>query len=72
MGLVNLSGKWFEIEHYFVDKATYLLDYEEVEKIAFEAKPKLIIAGGSAYPRKIDFAKFRQIADKICAISASK
>ena len=64
---VNLSGKWFEIEHYFVDKATYLLDYEEVEKIAFEAKPKLIIAGGSAYPRKIDFAKFRQIADKVGA-----
>jgi len=64
---VNLSGKWFEIEHYFVDKATYLLDYEEVEKIAFEAKPKLIIVGGSAYPRKIDFAKFRQIADKVGA-----
>jgi glycine hydroxymethyltransferase len=64
---VNLSGKWFEIEHYFVDKETYLLDYEEIEKIAFEAKPKLIIAGGSAYPRKIDFAKFRQIADKVGA-----
>ena len=64
---VNLSGKWFEIEHYFIDKATYLLDYEEVEKIVFEAKPKLIIAGGSAYPRKIDFAKFRQIADKVGA-----
>ena len=64
---VNLSGKWFEIEHYFVDKETYLLDYEEIEKIVFEAKPKLIIAGGSAYPRKIDFAKFRQIADKVGA-----
>ncbi|WP_326844993.1 serine hydroxymethyltransferase [Rickettsiales endosymbiont of Trichoplax sp. H2] len=64
---VNLSGKWFEIEHYFVDKVSYELDYDEITAIVDEAKPKLIIAGGSAYPRKIDFAKFRQIADKVGA-----
>ncbi len=64
---VNLSGKWFEIEHYFVDKVSYELDYDEITAIVDEAKPKLIIAGGSAYPRKIDFAKFRLIADKVGA-----
>ena len=62
---VNLSGKWFDIEHYFVDKETYELDYNQIEKIVKQAKPKLIIAGGSAYPRKIDFAKFRKIADLV-------
>ena len=64
---VNLSGKWFDIEHYFVDKETFELDYNEIEKLVKQAKPKLIIAGGSAYPRKIDFAKFRQIADLVGA-----
>jgi len=64
---VNLSGKWFDIEHYFVDKETYELDYNQIEKIVKQAKPKLIIAGGSAYPRKIDFAKFREIADLVGA-----
>lgn len=64
---VNLSGKWFDIEHYFVDKETFELDYNEIEKLVKQAKPKLIIAGGSAYPRKIDFAKFRQIADLVWA-----
>ena len=64
---VNLSGKWFDIEHYFVDKETYELDYNQIEKIVKQAKPKLIIAGGSAYPRKIDFAKFRKIADLVGA-----
>ncbi|WP_236870512.1 serine hydroxymethyltransferase [Candidatus Bandiella numerosa] len=64
---VNLSGKWFDIEHYFVDKETFELDYNEIEKLVTQAKPKLIIAGGSAYPRKIDFAKFRQIADLVGA-----
>ena len=64
---VNLSGKWFEIEHYFVDKSSYELDYDEIANIVQKAKPKLIIAGGSAYPRKIDFAKFREIADKVGA-----
>ena len=64
---VNLSGKWFDIEHYFVDKETYELDYNQIEKIVKQVKPKLIIAGGSAYPRKIDFAKFRKIADLVGA-----
>jgi glycine hydroxymethyltransferase len=64
---VNLSGKWFDIEHYFVDKETYELDYNQIEEIVKQAKPKLIIAGGSAYPRKIDFAKFRKIADLVGA-----
>ena len=58
------SGKWFNAIHYDVDKNTGLIDYENVEKLALENKPKLIIAGGSAYSRTIDFKKFREIADK--------
>jgi len=61
------SGKWFNAIHYDVDKDTGLIDYENVEKIALEHKPKLVIAGGSAYSRIIDFKKFRQICDKINA-----
>jgi len=61
------SGKWFNAIHYEVDKTTGLIDYENVEKLALEKKPKLIIAGGSAYSRVIDFKKFREIADKIKA-----
>ena len=61
------SGKWFNAIHYDVDKTTGLIDYENVEKLALEKKPKLIIAGGSAYSRVIDFKKFREIADKIKA-----
>lgn len=61
---VNMSGKWFEVVSYGVKEATHLIDYEEVEKIALQERPKLIIAGASAYPRSIDFAKFRAIADK--------
>ena len=53
--------------HYEVDKETGLIDYDAVEKIAIEKKPKLIIAGGSAYSRIIDFKKFREICDKIGA-----
>ena len=53
------SGKWFNALHYEVDKETGLIDYESVEKLALENKPKLIIAGGSAYSRIIDFKKFR-------------
>ena len=64
---VSLSGKWLTSFHYEVDKETGLIDYEQVEKAALENKPKLIIAGGSAYSRVIDFKKFRQIADKINA-----
>ena len=61
------SGKWFNAIHYDVDKNTGLIDYENVEKLALEHKPKLIIAGGSAYSRVIDFKKFREIADKVKA-----
>ena len=62
-----VSGKWFKSIAYDVDKKTELINYEEVEKIALENNPKLIIAGGSAYSRVIDFKKFRAIADKINA-----
>ena len=61
------SGKWFNAVHYEVDATTGLIDYENVEKLAIENKPKIIIAGGSAYSRIIDFKKFREIADKVKA-----
>ena len=61
------SGKWFNAIHYDVDKETGLIDYENVEKLALKNKPKLIIAGGSAYSRVIDFKKFRNICDKVSA-----
>ncbi|WP_342270783.1 serine hydroxymethyltransferase [Rickettsia endosymbiont of Orchestes rusci] len=63
----NMSGKWFNAVFYSVDKDSYLIDYDEIEKLAILHKPKLIIAGYSAYPRNLDFAKFREIADKIGA-----
>ena len=61
------SGKWFNALHYEVNKETGLIDYDAVEKLATENKPKLIIAGGSAYSRIIDFKKFREICDKVGA-----
>ena len=61
------SGKWFNALHYEVNKETGLIDYAAVEKLALENKPKLIIAGGSAYSRIIDFKKFREICDKVGA-----
>ena len=61
------SGKWFNALHYDVDKQTGLIDYNMVEKLAKENKPKIIIAGGSAYSRVIDFKKFREICDKVGA-----
>lgn len=64
---VNQSGKWFNPVPYKVDPVTHQIDYAEVEKLALEHKPKLIIAGGSAYPRFIDFKRFREIADKVGA-----
>ncbi len=64
---VNQSGKWFNAVSYGVDAETHLIDFNEVESLAVEHKPKLIIAGGSAYPRTIDFARFREIANKIGA-----
>ena len=61
------SGKWFNAIHYDVDKKSGLIDYDSVEKLALENKPKIIIAGGSAYSRVIDFKKFRNICDKVGA-----
>ena len=61
------SGKWFNAVHYEVDRETGLIDYDGVEKLAEAHKPKIIIAGGSAYSRIIDFKKFREISDKVGA-----
>ncbi len=61
----NQSGKYFNAVQYGINPETSLIDYDEVERLAIEHKPTLIIAGGSAYPRNIDFKKFRDIADKI-------
>ena len=63
----NLSGKWFKAVQYGVRRDDQRIDFDEVEKLASEHKPKLIIAGGSAYPRIIDFARFRKIADSVGA-----
>jgi glycine hydroxymethyltransferase len=63
----NQSGKWFNAIQYGLDLATGLIDYDQVEALAVEHKPVMIIAGGSAYSRVIDFAKFRAIADKVGA-----
>lgn len=62
-----MSGKWFNAVQYGVDPVTHLIDYDAVEALALEHRPRLIIAGGSAYPRVIDFARFRAIADKVDA-----
>ncbi len=64
---IAMSGKWFNAIGYDVDKKSELIDYDNVEKLALEHKPKLIIAGGSAYSRVIDFKRFRKIADKVGA-----
>ena len=64
---ISMSGKWFNAIGYDVDKESELIDYDHVEKLAHEHKPKLIIAGGSAYSRVIDFKRFREIADKVGA-----
>jgi glycine hydroxymethyltransferase len=64
---VNQSGKWFRVVPYGVDPETHLIDYEAVQRLAEAEKPKLILAGGSAYPRIIDFARFRAIADSVGA-----
>ena len=64
---VSISGKWLKSIQYGVVKETGLIDYEQAERLALENKPKLIIAGGSAYPRQVDFARFREIADKVGA-----
>ncbi len=64
---VNFSGRYFKMASYGVNEETGVIDYDEVERIAKECKPKMIIAGASAYPRVIDFARFRAIADEVGA-----
>ena len=64
---VSFSGKWFNPVAYGVDPETELIDYDEVERLAHEHRPKMIIAGATAYPRLIDFARFRAIADAVGA-----
>ncbi len=64
---VNFSGKLFKVVFYGVNKETQTIDYDQVEKLAQEHQPKLIVAGASAYPRTIDFARFRAIADQVGA-----
>ncbi len=64
---VNISGKYFNIVQYGVDPTSGLIDYDNVRRLALENRPKMIIAGASAYPRVIDFAKFREIADEVGA-----
>ena len=64
----NMSGKYFNFVPYGVDSETHRIDYDKVLEIAKECKPKMIVAGASAYPRIIDFAKFREIADEVGAL----
>lgn len=64
---VSFSGKWLNAVAYGVKKDTGLIDYDQVERLAIENKPKLIIAGGSAYPRQVDFARFREICNRVWA-----
>ncbi len=64
---VNISGKYFNVVPYGVDSVTHRIDYDEVRRLAHENKPKLILAGASAYAREIDFAAFREIADEVGA-----
>lgn len=64
---VNISGKYFNIVPYEVDEKTCMIDYDKIASLAKECKPKLILAGASAYPRALDFKKFREIADSVGA-----
>jgi glycine hydroxymethyltransferase len=64
---VNVSGKWFKVRHYGVSKETEQLDYDQIRDLALKERPKLLICGYSAYPRIIDFEKFRSIADEVGA-----
>src|ERR1051326_1074201 len=65
---LNFSGKTYKIVPYGVTKETETIDYDALEKLAEQERPKLIIGGGSAYPRTIDFARMRQVADKVGAL----
>ncbi|WP_114388776.1 serine hydroxymethyltransferase [Notoacmeibacter marinus] len=64
---VSLSGRWFEVSAYRVRRDDELIDYDEMERVARKVRPRLIFAGGSAYPRKIDFARMREVADSVGA-----
>lgn len=64
---VNISGKYFNVVPYGVDPVTETIDYDEMERIAFECRPKMIVSGASAYSRTIDFARIREICDKVGA-----
>ena len=64
---INFSGKFFNVVSYGVSKETEVIDYDELKKIAIGAKPKMIVAGASAYPRELDFKKFREVADEVGA-----
>jgi glycine hydroxymethyltransferase len=64
---VSFTGKFFDVENYYVDEKTFLLDYDAIRDKAVKVKPKLIICGASAYPRTIDFKRFREIADEVGA-----
>ncbi|KAI4452971.1 serine hydroxymethyltransferase [Holotrichia oblita] len=64
---VNISGKYFNVIPYGVDHVTHRIDYDKLRQLAIENKPKLILAGASAYAREIDFAKFKEIADEVGA-----
>ncbi|HEY3280770.1 MAG TPA: serine hydroxymethyltransferase [Armatimonadota bacterium] len=65
---LNFSGQFYNVVAYGVDRGTMRIDYEELTRLAEEHKPKLIVAGASAYPREIDFARFRQVADSVGAV----
>ena len=65
---LNFSGKLYHIAAYQVNKETEQIDFDHMAEIAAETKPKMIIAGGSAYPRKLDFARFREVADSVGAL----
>lgn len=64
---VNVSGKWFKVQHYGVNKETERLDFDQIRDLALQHRPKLLICGYSAYPRVIEFEKFRAIADEVGA-----
>src|SRR5262249_6291781 len=65
---VNMSGKWFKVVPYGVRRDDHRIDFDEVERLAHEHRPKVIVTGGSAYPRTIDFKRFREIADAVGAM----
>lgn len=65
---VNFSGKTYNVIHYGLEEDTERIDYNELEELAIKYKPKLILAGASAYSREIDFKRFREVADKVGAI----